>query len=98
MFEIREGPYAHPVLCISLVYEGNIFDLDLFDCQTLFSGTQLGCKIRAGYIRIFKIQRHHFDTSRFRNCNITINTCHKILETNLSNVKKYIFVFHVVFL
>ena len=32
------------------------------------------------------------------NCNITINTLHKILETNLSNGKKRMFVFHVVFM
>jgi len=32
------------------------------------------------------------------NGNITINTWHKILETNLSNGKKNMFAFHVVFL
>jgi hypothetical protein len=32
------------------------------------------------------------------NCNITINRWHKILETNLSNGKKNMFVFHVVLL
>ena len=32
----------------------------------------------------------HFDTSRLCNCTITINTLHKILETNLSSGKKYV--------
>ena len=39
------------------------------------------------------------DNSRLCICNITINTWHKILETNLSNGKKKImFVFHLSFL
>jgi hypothetical protein len=38
------------------------------------------------------IQENYY-TSRLCNCNITINTWHKILETNLSNVKKkYVFI------
>ena len=36
----------------------------------------------------FHIHWRHFDTSRLCNCNITINTRHKILEINLSNGKK----------
>ena len=36
----------------------------------------------------FLVHWRHFDTSRVCNCNITKNTWHKILETNLSNGKK----------
>jgi len=36
----------------------------------------------------FLLHWRHFDTSRLCNCDITINTWHKILETNLSNGKK----------
>ena len=46
----------------------------------------------------FLLHWRHFDTDRLCNCNITINKLHKILETNLSNGKKYMFVFHAVFL
>jgi len=35
---------------------------------------------------------------RLCNCNITINTRHQILETNLINGKKNIFIFHLIFL
>jgi len=39
----------------------------------------------------------HFDTSRLCNCNITINTRNKILETNLSNGKKKYFLIPRIF-
>jgi len=43
----------------------------------------------------FLLHWRHFDTSRLCNCNITINTWHKILETKLSNGKrKYICIPH----
>ena len=45
----------------------------------------------------FLLHWRHYYTSRLCNCNITMNTWHKILENNLSNGKK-MFVFHVDFL
>ena len=39
----------------------------------------------------FLLRWRHFDTSRLCNCKITINTWHKIWETNLSNGKKICF-------
>jgi len=52
---------------------------------------EMCCKYRVS-IKFFPDYKHllqdHFDTSRLCNCNVTINTWHKILETNLSNGKK----------